>query len=176
MDGFGTFFCHVTWTVIIGITMYMMYRYSWYSWIVHVLYVDVKASLNLSSPLENKLFVSTSDFLCNIWLLFPSHLDVRPRWKRWNFTQHHGKKAINNTVGRSHGYCTVVPQQRDGWHWWIVPLARILGYFGLATSPTKAFSQFCRRSMWDLVWVLVYFFCVWTIRYKRGMVGQLDML
>ena len=46
----------------------------------------------------------------------------------------------------------------DGWHWWIVPLARILGYFGLATSPTKAFSQFCRCSMWDLVWVLVCFF------------------
>lgn len=46
----------------------------------------------------------------------------------------------------------------DGWHWWIAPLARILGYFGLATSPTKAFSQFCRRSMWDLLWVLVCFF------------------
>lgn len=143
------------WTVIIGITDVYDYRYSWNFWIVHVLYVDVRASLNLSSPsVKQPHFVSTSKFLYKIWFLFPSHFDVRARWKRWNLTQHHGKKAIKHGgwlpwlpwFPTKKGLAPSSPKflGTDGTDF--VPLARILGYFGLATSPTKAFSQFCRRS------------------------------
>lgn len=90
----------------------------------------------------------------------------------------------SNTVGRSHGHCTVVPQQKASSP--KEPLGRMAlmdstsgqdsGILWPSNVSNKSLQSILQAQHVGLGMSFGMFFGVWTIRCKRGMVGQLYML